>query len=393
MINPYKGEFTLSPIPLELSGNYCSHKCAYCFANLNDPNRVFDPKAFINKIKNQYKSNSIESILLREKYPVLMSNKVDPFSTSNYRQTISITEILRKNGNGIAWQTRGGHNEGVDEILSHGMTECWYISIPIWDTKIAKEIEPGGTSPIHRIELIKKLIQHNQKVTVGINPTCPEFLPFSDAEELLGILKNIGVTGVWLSFLHLNAKQIGNMSKKEYDILNSYGVIEYSKKRSMNNKSHQFCLDICEMAKSVGLNVFYAGQSVPSSYFDDYYSVYKKNFRNTQGLVNYLYENYPKGIELDFENYYNWFYEPFMAESKTGCDGYIYNQARNLYSRLKIGTDTHIKSFRDILKIIWNYPEIWHSPINLECFKYIGQNEDTAVRDNEGNYIYLFKPI
>jgi DNA repair photolyase len=47
LIEPYWGEFLISPIPLELSLNYCSHKCAYCFANLNDPKRTSDVKAIM----------------------------------------------------------------------------------------------------------------------------------------------------------------------------------------------------------------------------------------------------------------------------------------------------------------------------------------------------------
>lgn len=40
MLDVYYGEFLINPIPLELSLNYCSHKCAYCFANVNQPGRL-----------------------------------------------------------------------------------------------------------------------------------------------------------------------------------------------------------------------------------------------------------------------------------------------------------------------------------------------------------------
>ena len=39
MIVPYWGELFVSPAPLEMTLNHCSHACAYCFANLNDPQR------------------------------------------------------------------------------------------------------------------------------------------------------------------------------------------------------------------------------------------------------------------------------------------------------------------------------------------------------------------
>lgn len=387
-LTAYKGEFTLSPIPLEVSMNYCSHKCSYCFANLNSPDRTFDPKSIINKIKNQHSSRSIESFLLRNKYPVLLSNKVDPFSTSNFRQTISVADLLYTNGNGIAWQTRGGNNEGVDKILEFGKKECWYISIPIYDEKKCRELEPGGTSVKQRLDLIDKLIAAGQSVNVGINPTCPDFMSFSEAEELCRILKEKGVIGIWLSFLHLNKKQIANLSPKEYKALDSYGVIDYSTKRSLNNKSYQFSLDMTKIVEEAGLSVFYAGYSKPSAYFDKYYEMYPQNMRNVQGMVNYLYERYPEGAEVNFEDYYNWMYEPFFDEKVSSVDGYVYNVARNLYKRL----DFKIKTYRDVLRVFWNNPEVWHSPINLECFVKIKIN-NKFVLDDEGNFIYCFRKV
>jgi len=75
MISAYKGEFLVSPIPLEIDLNYCSHKCNYCFANLNNPKRKANTNKIINQIKNCHNSKSIESYLLANGYPVLMSNK------------------------------------------------------------------------------------------------------------------------------------------------------------------------------------------------------------------------------------------------------------------------------------------------------------------------------
>jgi hypothetical protein len=41
-LNLYDNELTISPIPIELSLNFYSHSCHFCFANLNAPNRRTD---------------------------------------------------------------------------------------------------------------------------------------------------------------------------------------------------------------------------------------------------------------------------------------------------------------------------------------------------------------
>lgn len=93
-IQAYSGEYLISPIPMEMSMNYCSHKCAVCFANLNQPNRKLDFKDFVSALKTSEKGKTLRSYLLKNKYPVLLSNRVDPFALSNYKQLNAIVEML-----------------------------------------------------------------------------------------------------------------------------------------------------------------------------------------------------------------------------------------------------------------------------------------------------------
>src|SRR4051812_27633493 len=108
MIYPYVGDFLLSPVPMQLSFNWCSHACSYCFANLNSPSRSFDLKEFQAQLKGIYSNSSLVSHLLRERYPVVISNLVDPFATSNYGVAIPIIEMLTDLGVPVTIQTRGG---------------------------------------------------------------------------------------------------------------------------------------------------------------------------------------------------------------------------------------------------------------------------------------------
>lgn len=139
----YVGEFLISPIPLEISFNYCSHKCAVCFANLNKPERWFDAKTTMKTIQDAMSGNGrLVGELIRQGYPVLSSNRVDPFAISNYRQSLPVLQTLRDCGVPLSFQTRGGR--GIDDILRGLPKSTWYISINQDDDALRKKMEPGA---------------------------------------------------------------------------------------------------------------------------------------------------------------------------------------------------------------------------------------------------------
>jgi len=76
--------------PLEISLNYCSHNCHFCFANLNSPNRTADVKQIMGILSTCQEKETFAAKLLRDKYPVTISNHVDPFSESNWRISLPI---------------------------------------------------------------------------------------------------------------------------------------------------------------------------------------------------------------------------------------------------------------------------------------------------------------
>jgi len=107
-VDVFFGEFLISPIPLELSLNYCSHVCAYCFANLNDRGRQADIGAVMRFFNELPSRTSLQSHLVREGYPILFSNRVDPFATSNVKLSLPLLEIMRTLDIPVAIQTKGG---------------------------------------------------------------------------------------------------------------------------------------------------------------------------------------------------------------------------------------------------------------------------------------------
>lgn len=79
MIQAYAGEFTVSPFPFRNEHEFSFTNVYYCFANLNQPGRTLDVKKSINQIKNCRKNKGLMNYLLANGYPVLLSNRVDPF--------------------------------------------------------------------------------------------------------------------------------------------------------------------------------------------------------------------------------------------------------------------------------------------------------------------------
>ena len=95
MIDPFYGEFLLHPSPLECSGNTCSHNCCYCFSNIRRSCRYSNIKQTLTQLKNFQSSNTYKNTLIREKYSICLSNRTDPFSKTNYIETLSMLEIGR----------------------------------------------------------------------------------------------------------------------------------------------------------------------------------------------------------------------------------------------------------------------------------------------------------
>lgn len=310
MIYPYVGDWLISPVPLQLSFNFCSHKCSYCFANLNNPNREFDVKGYQDQIKGlynqddkeRYTRNDLQSILLREKYPVLISNLVDPFATSNYQYSIPIMEQLTQMGVPVALQTRGGR--GIDDALSFLPPTLWYISIPFLSDELRKQFEPAAPSIDDRLSLISKLKAKGHEVVVGVNPTLSNWLPNNDSKELLNMLWEKGVTGIWVAAFHLNTKQIKVMPDKDKDRL-GITVINKGLKNARNLQEDCFTFidELKDYAHSLGMDVEGLFEGERNDFFAPYKKVYKKLFPTVHDFINWCHDNKQDNEPVYFDEF------------------------------------------------------------------------------------------
>ncbi len=389
MISAYKGEFLVSPIPLEIDLNYCSHKCNYCFANLNNPKRKANTNKIINQIKNCHNSKNIESYLLANGYPVLMSNKVDAFAKSNYKIALPIIEMLTKNGNGICFQTKGG--DGIDDALDIVGKSHWYISISFLDDNLRKKIEPGAPSIESRFELIQKLTNKGHTVSVGINPIAPQWMRVDELELLLDRISKVGINDVWIEGLHLNRKQISNMSQKEKDAI-SEEILNNSTKRKSNNDI-SYVIECNKIAKNYGFNVYSNGQPYYSTYFDNYHKAYPgKTLKTHQDFINHMFDSYSEAC-FDFTYYYEFLSNDLYDIEFNGLDGYIYNIGRNFWKR-DVERIKKIKTLKDVMRYFYDTPEIRASIfqnslfkplLNAETVKFEKSEDDSMLLSFDGN--------
>lgn len=390
MIYPYVGDFLISPVPLQLSFNYCSHKCSYCFANLNAPNRTFDLKEFQTQLKGIHTNNSLPSLLLRNKYPVVLSNLVDPFATSNYGVAVPTIEMLTSMGIPVSLQTRGG--KGVDEVLSFLPKSVWYISIPMLNDDIRKQVEPGAPSIESRLKLIDKAKAAGHHVLVGINPTIEDFLPGNDSRLLLDILKAKGVHGVWLAAMHFNSRQLTVMPAKDREKI---GEVIIKKGLANSRKLQQDCFDfidgIREYALKIGLWVEGLYDGDRNEFFSPFYDAYEKTFPTIHAFINWCHDNKGENEPV----YYHEFEKmmlPHFIPGKHNVSPYMRCMSQKFDDEIR-DTLGYKQSFQFLLKSCWNEPRMKRTLERYWSFAISVKYESAEMEinlDEEGNMIYHF---
>lgn len=374
MITPYFGEFLVSPVPLELSLNYCSHKCAYCFANLNKPDRKAELGPIVNLLKEFRERKSLPALLLQEGYPVLMSNKVDPFAASNYQPTLQILRIMREMGIPVAFQTKGG--KGIDECLSMIGPSAFYISIGFMDDALRKKIEPGAPPIATRLALIEKLRGRGHHVCVGINPCVPQWLP--DPTELMREIQKRGVSDVWIETLHLNNNQTRNMNSREKANLGDAVINEAMKKTASPETFDYFRLAL-ESAFELGMQSFTVNSPYPSSYHDAYHRLYPKSFPTMQGFINECAGKKKPGDGVTFAEF-----RQHMMKNLPRFTGPLNDYIGAATPTMKVKYNVpRMMNFPTLLAIVWQAAESKANPQKNFAFM-----EEAIGKDEHGLPIY-----
>lgn len=358
-ISPYYGEMLTSPVPLEMSLNVCSSGCAYCFSVLNDRHRQADVPGIMNLLKGYQNLNSFEAQLMRAEYPVLVSNRVDPFATSNYKVSIPILRVMTELGIPVTFQTRGGR--GVDDVLAFLKPSLWYVSICTLDDSIRKKVEPGAPDTDSRFELIKKLKNKGHRVVIGFNPCVEQWQP--DPTPLLAKAQKAGAEGCWIERLHFNSRQTTAMTDREKKSIGEFLIVEGRKKRS--DKFWEFFMKSRQASRDVGLHTFSIYQPNESKFFDLYRSMYEKTFPTVQDLVNVCHQE--KGPCLVTFSDFVSLMMPLLPEGEYPWGHCVAVTSGSVFSTHKVPNKMNTVQF---LHLVWTDPRMKQSPARTSCFAY-----------------------
>ncbi len=196
-LNPYRG---------------CQHACAYCFARVHHQYLSFGAGTDFER-KIVVKTNAPE--LLHEKLgsrswrgePILFSGVTDPYQPleASFELTRRCLEVCRRFSNPVVLLTRAALIQRDADLLAklaRGPGVHVYVSIPFADSRLARAIEPGASSPARRFETVRALADHGIPVGVALAPVIPA-LNESAIPEILRRAADAGATRAFTALLHL----------------------------------------------------------------------------------------------------------------------------------------------------------------------------------------------
>lgn len=263
MFRPFSGAFLDCESPVELDGEYCSHSCFYCYSNINKPNRKADITGIIRQISTLHESNSTEAVLIKQGYPVLISNHVDPLSRSNDFMP-AVIQSMYDSGYKIVIQSKLA--DDISPVYSKDHKILWAVTLETDREEWSKKIAPGAPSISKRISHIEKLAKSGHMVVILMAPYVPEW--FDDIAAFVKLLKSIGVNSVWGEPLRFSPKGYEKNVKKKNFLTNEQLQDAYTSKPGIS------CLvSACKSAKMPFFSSYYGVEGKFMSGIDKLYPV------------------------------------------------------------------------------------------------------------------------
>lgn len=399
-LTPYYGEFLSNPIPLECSiVEPCDYACNYCFANLNK--RYWASKTpgkkqhgsevvqVMGLLANFRKRSTLEAKLLQDGYPILLSNRTDPFSRKNRGSTIPMLEVMGELGIKASFQTKGFIKPDDFETVM-GLVQypsCWYVSIAFDDDELRQKIEPGAPTIESRHELITQLRERGHSVVVGVNPCVSDWI--KNPEQFLLKLKELGVWGVWAEILHFNSNQTRNLTPRERDNLTE-SVISKALRRTYHPDDVAFLDGLLDMAEEIGLCPFNLHRHKPSNFWAPWWDNYEMTFPIMQDFINEAWTCLDDGDVLTFDNFASIMSE--LPNGKMRLGHYVGASAADV-TRDSGKPWSNYMTYEELLKMIWNNQAINQCPVNLPCFSFAAEYEGEIYHpllDENGDSLMVF---
>ncbi|MGX9985862.1 hypothetical protein [Soonwooa purpurea] len=344
-------------------------------------------------LKNHKNRNDITSFFLKEKYPILISNNVDPFSKNNHELTNQILDVLVDLDIPVQINTRGGY--GWQEASEKLKPSLWYVSVPYSDDDVRKIYEPNAPTLDERFEMVKEIIKKH-KVMIGINPFDINFS--EDHKDIIDRYSEIGVKYFWVNAFHLTYKQQSNLTERQKEVLGPE-ILERGAKKKFTLKNGNTSIypqetidlykEICAYADFKGCTIVGTPSGHSESYFDDLYSVYPKTMPTQNDFFKWCEENKKDGDFITFAEFYD-FFAPLLPEIEGNISSYIYNKS-NLTDK------TYNKKMRlsNILHPYWDSSAGLNLAKNSPVFSWVKKQTKRKldwVKDADGDRMLMYHP-
>ncbi|TDX83960.1 radical SAM protein [Epilithonimonas xixisoli] len=383
MISPLTNAFLINPMPLQLTLNLCSHGCIYCFSILNDPKRKADLKKILSILKHHKNRNDITSLFLKDKYPVLISNNVDPFSKNNHVLTNQILKLLVAMDIPVQLNTRGGY--GWQEASEKIKPSIWYVSVPYSDDEVRKIFEPNAPSLDERFEMVKELVKKH-KVMIGINPFDAKFS--DDHKAIIDKYSEIGVKHFWINRFHLNYKQQSNLTDSQKEIFGPE-FLKQAASKDINPETVKLYIALRDYAKEKDCEIIGTPSGHYESWFDDFYSIYPKTMPTQNDFFKWCEENKSEGDTISFDEFFD-FFAPLIPDWETDISKFIYNK-----SNLDDKTFMKKTRLKNILHVYWDSKAGLNLAKNYPVFSWFKVQTEKKLdwaKDGNGDRLLIYHP-
>lgn len=383
MIDVLTNGFLTNPIPIQFTGNYCSHGCVYCFSNINNPKRKLDVKGVLSQLKNFKKRDDLASFYMREKYPILFSNNIDPFSKSNQPYVNDLILTLRDLEIPVALATRGGN--GWRDIYKEITPSVFYVTIPYSDDVTREKYEPKAPSLTERWEMTEELIKQGHKVIISINPLNNAFC--SNPLEVISKAQKLGVESFVINKLHLTPKQQSNLTDREKLILGDELLIE-AKLKGFQDNWIDAGLEMMDYCFENNLNLLGMDTGLTNSNYFEFKQCYDNLLPTLDDFFNWVSVTKEIGEYIYFEEFYN-FFSVRLPDLQGNISKYIFNRAvisdKDFYKKMDL---------RNLLHLYWQHSKVGlNIPKNYPSFSWVKKQYSTKLDflfDDEHNQIMIY---
>jgi hypothetical protein len=317
-------------------------------------------------------------MLLRDGYPICISNRSDPFTERNCRDTLALCQHLVNIPNGIYIQTKCG--PGMDEALNilGEKKPVIYITVTTIRDEISRVLEPNAPLPSERLRIAKDLHRRGYLVLIAVNPCAEQWMPREDLEALCVQLKASGIRHVVIEMLDMSRNRLKILPKSRIDRMGAAALED-----CRTGRVRGYVRECTEYLIKAGMSVCKKGMPFRTSIFDDIKARLGKTMPVMQDFVNYCIDNRKDGPVTFAE------FDKVIRQGRGGVFDVSISGSSIRDYLLRAGfvswkANQHVPTHRDLLRIVWNDPRHRIS-IQKHCLFRL-----TDKKDPEGNAVLWF---